>query len=1032
MIRLLLVALLLGSASAGAAEPDGVLRGLVFDGRSAAPARGIRVAVDGWAIGQRTSEDGAFQLALPPGRYRLTFDGGSRSAPIPVRAGQSTEVIVTLDPDGGAARLDVEAPAAAASQPTSRPVAEGPRVVVRGRVVDAAQGRPVVGARVFVQGTPLEGVTGKDGGFGLELNPGQHRLTVVHPSYSTETLEKLEVGPGGVDGLEVRMTPAAVQLADMVVTAPKVVGSSLTLLEERRAASAVEDMIGAEQMAKSGDGDASEALKRVTGVTVVGGKYVYVRGLGERYSSTLLNGATLPSPEPERRVVPLDMFPTDMLKSVVIQKTYSPDMPAEFGGGAVQLRTRDYPMTWVSSVSLSSGMTAGSTFAKGIKYRGGGLDWLGFDAGTRALPDAVARASDGSPLLERDMFSERGYTARELERFGEAMPDVWNLTSGTVWPNLGFSGTVGTGGTLLGRKAGFLTSVTYDNDWLALQREMEIFVVGGGGKLEPAHSYHFDELKNTVTLAGILSAGIDLTPRQKLRLTTLVDRITDNEARQYEGFNRDVGTNIRVSRLRWVERMLLASQLRGEHALLPRQGIDLGWSYTLSLATRSEPDRREVRYDQEQQAADVWLLSDRPEGNQRLHSGLSDVGHDVGLNVSWAFKQWSDLAARLRAGGNVVVKDREVNTRRYKFQHKGPKSGDTAILSLSPEEIFTPENIGPDGFQFEEITRQTDNYEASQRVWATWAALDLPLLSWLRLAGGVRLESSTQRVLTYELFNPELEPVTADLGTVDVLPSATVSLTPLRDHVLRLGYSRTVSRPDFRELSPATFNDVTGGRQIFGNPDLERALIDNVDLRWEWYFTRGESVSLALFYKRFTRPIETIVEVSAQHSVTYANADGADNLGGELEGRKSFGFIHRALRDLHVGANAALIHSRVDLPEDQGIQTSSSRPLQGQSPFAVNLQLGYDNVDIGTAATLLYNVFGARIDQVGALGAPDIYEEPVHQLDLVVKQKLTRRLSLSFKAKNLIDPLVRLTQGERTTESYRRGRAFSVALSGSI
>jgi outer membrane receptor protein involved in Fe transport len=291
------------------------------------------------------------------------------------------------------------------------------------------------------------------------------------------------------------------------------------------------------------------------------------------------------------------------------------------------------------------------------------------------------------------------------------------------------------------------------------------------------------------------------------------------------------------------------------------------------------------------------------------------------------------------------------------------------------------------------------------------------------------VEGSFQRVRTFELFNPDNAPVISKLETIDALPVVGTTWKFTKKMQLRLIYARTVSRPDFRELSPATFNDVTGGRQIFGNPDLKRAQLDNVDLRWEWYPRRKESISVAAFYKHFTNPIESVVVVSAQHSVTYENAKGAHNVGVELTARTGLGFIHNKARDFFIAGNAAFIWSRVILPEESGIQTSNKRPLQGQSPFVVNIQAGYDNVVKGSAVMVLYNVFGKRIREVGALGAPDIWQQPFHQLDLVFKQKLGRGFSLSIKGKNLIDLPVRLTQGGETTETYRNGRAFSVGLS---
>ena len=275
-----------------------------------------------------------------------------------------------------------------------------------------------------------------------------------------------------------------------------------------------------------------------------------------------------------------------------------------------------------------------------------------------------------------------------------------------------------------------------------------------------------------------------------------------------------------------------------------------------------------------------------------------------------------------------------------------------------------------------------------------------------------------------------MEPVLAELKTTDVLPAATVTFEPVSGMLARFGYGMTLSRPDFRELSPATFNDVTGGRQTFGNPDLERARIHNVDARWEWYPTPSESISAGVFFKHFVRPIEQIVVVSAQHSVSWANAESADNIGFELDWRKDFAFIHDKLADLYFAGNLALVHSQVRLGENSGIQSSDKRALQGQSPVVLNLQVGYDNPVIGTTLTLLYNVFGRRIGEVGALGAPDSYEEPFHQLDFVASQRLgASGVKVGVKVKNVLNPFERYTQGDFEVERNRRGISVGLSLS---
>lgn len=1028
---LLIVLLALGVPALAQAQAQGALDCYVFSESRRQPLADLELFVEGFDSGV-TNANGALRFSLMPGTYTVLIPQPGADAlsiaDVRVLAGEVTELIVTLRADAAPQVHQEVAAHPLASAPTGPAEPDLPTGLLKGRVVSAEESRPLENARIFVKGHGAEAVSDAAGRFELMLPVGRYTLSVIRADFSPQMVDDVVVHEQDETALLVELTPASVTLDDYTVTAPYVEGGVAAMSAVRRESSGVSEAIGAEQIAKSGDSSAAGALRRVTGLTVMGGKYVYVRGMGERYSSTLLNGATLPSPEPERRVVPLDMFPVGVLESILIQKTYSPELPGEFGGGTILLNSRGRPERFYLSASFSTGFNQDTTFRKGLTYSGGSFDWLGIDDGTRALPGNVREASDSEPLLSGDRFSQRGFTPAELKEFGESMQNVWTPHHRTIPPDFGFSLTVGDSYEVGQTPFGFLTAISFDNGWDQSKIRRNYFLVGEDGNLEASHRYEFEGLENNVQLGAMLDFSTTLARHHDLKTTTLLIRTTDDEARVYQGFNRDVGSDIRVTRLRWVERMLIVQQLSGAHTIPQASDLQIIWNYTYSRASRLEPDTREYRVDKGRGAADMWILSDRPEGNQRLFSDLVDNNHDATLGLRIPFPIWMDMEGLAETGFNVVIRDRAVDTRRFKFLHKGPLSSDLSIITQAPEVIFAPENIGPQGFQFEETTRQTDNYFADADLFAGYLSANLPLIPSLRLMAGLRVERSRQSVTTYELFNPDNDPVVAEVTMTDVLPATTLTWMFHRDMQLRAGYGMTVNRPDFRELSPATFNDVTGGRQIFGNPDLDGARIHNVDLRYEWYISGMESLSAAFFFKEFDSPIETVVIPSAQQSITYANADGARNLGVEVDFRKNFDFIAPLLEGLYLSGNAAYIWSRVVMDETAGIQTSKQRPLQGQSPYVINLQLGYDNEDWGTSLAVVYNVFGPRIVEVGAQRAPDVIEQPVHMLDFVASQKLGAGFTLSLKAKNLIDHLTRQTQGAEVVERYRRGREYSLGL----
>ena len=939
---------------------DGEVHGLVFDER-----------------GELVDE---IRLELPPGEHALTV-GGERVT-VQVADGMVTEVLV------GPGGVQIE-------QPVSKEVEVAEAVEISGVVLDE-DGRPIVGARIIARGGG-ETVTDADGRY--TMLAAEPHVSVIKTGFTTYTGSHQET---------VELVPAGIELASFTISAPRIEGGTSALLEERRNADTVNEVLGAEQMKRNGDSDAAAALTRVTGLTLVGGKYVYVRGLGDRYSVTLLNGSSLPSPEPEKRVVPLDMFPATMLESITIQKTPSPDRPGDFGGGTVELTTRGAPSEPTLKIGVGGAYVTGETGQKGYIGDVGPTDWLGIDNGYRALPEIVQNASDTSPLEEGDMFSDSGYSPDELEAFGESIANRWWVDEKITPPqaDLKIEGgmPVGPGGFMLGG--------IYKNSW-DLDQYTERFPGGGD-----AHRYDFTDLGNTISLGGMGTAEVDLGENHHLQLTSALMRITDQQTRIYSGYNYDVGGDLALGRIRWLERQLWFNQAQGSHDI---GMVNIAWRGALSQANRVEPDRREWRTDLEENTDDTWRLSDRPEGNGILYSELLDVTKDVGVDVSLAHDRGT-----VKVGGSVMRKDRAVDTRRFKYMHKGELSRDTAVLNGPSDKWFTPETIGSDGFQFEEITRQTDNYFANHALEGLYGMATVPVGP-VKVMGGVRWEHSKQTVTTFELFNPDSEPVEATLETRDWLPSANATYAFGPDMQLRAAYGRTVSRPDFRELSPATFNDVTGGRQTFGNPDLTRARLHNVDLRWEWYPSAGESLSLGFFYKRFEDPIEVVVVPSAQLSVSWANAEAANNQGVELEWRKDLP------KDFWTAGNVSLIRSRVVMPTGQGvINSSSERPLQGQSPWVLNLQAGYSHPERGSNVTLLYNAFGPRIAEAGAYSDGDVYELPRHRLDLVASQQLRGGLSMGIKAQNILrSPAVR-KQADLVLREVQDGVKVSASLSYSF
>jgi TonB-dependent receptor len=716
-----------------------------------------------------------------------------------------------------------------------------------------------------------------------------------------------------------------------------------------------------------------------------------------------------------------------------VQKTFSPDRPGEFGGGVVEVRTRSIPKDPVLSVGLSGTWVAGTSLTEARVAPRGPTDWLGFGADWRALPPAVAEASAEEPLKSGGIFSDGGYSAEELAAFGEAIPSRWAHETRVLPPDFGAHLSAGRRVRLGEVELGALGGLVYSNGWDVEEGERSVYAAGADG-LVLSRRTRFVDTANKVRLGGALALGMEWGERVDLHATTLVNRAARSTALAWDADDPTGSNDTHNERISWEEQQLAYQQLRLGLAEGP-WGFDARGAW--ALATRQEPDRREWTY----LVTDEGLaLSQRGSWNDIQYQSLQDRTRDLGVDLRRRVEGLGEEAT-VAVGASALRRARGSTVRRFSYTFQGTEGID---LGAPIDEVIVAGNIGaseagdPGYLELEENTVNSDDYTASQSLRAAYAMADAAWTPRVRSLVGARVEHSVQTVSTFELFDTSREPVGAALESVDLLPAATVSVGvgPGEDRgrmQLRAGYGRSLSRPEFRELSEVAHYDYKSGRTLFGNPALQRATIDNLDLRWEWYPRAGESLSAGVFFKYFDHPIESVVAVSAISGSlgTFDNATSATNLGAELDLRQRLDRVAPALEHFVLSGNLSLIASRVDLSDTAGNQTSKERPLQGQSPWVVNAQLGYEQVDARTTVALLYNAFGPRIVDVGTSGIPDTYERPVHRVDLVWTQGLRRGFQVRLKASNLLDWPARQTVGEAVTEETRDGRAVGASLSWS-
>lgn len=892
--------------------------------------------------------------------------------------------------------------------------AQVPTGRIVGRIVDAESGRGISDAGVQVVGTTMGTMSGVEGRYSIPNVPaGTVTLQVRILGYQPKTVTGLQLGAGASLEQDISLAPATVQLEATVVTADAERGSVNAALDAQRNAAGIVNAITSEQIQKSPDGDAAQAVQRVSGVTVQDGKYVFVRGLGERYTTTSLNGARLPSPEPERKVVPLDLFPSSLLQTITTSKTFTPDQPGDFSGAQVDIRMREFPARRAISYSATLGYNDAATGKAILAAPRTGSEWLGFGGGARRIPGALLGVGDFGSLSQT-----------ETNGLLRSFRNVWSgrRTAGT--PNSSFSLSVGGEDPIGSQRVGYIASASYSyQQEVRLDEQRALATLDENDRSIPYNEFVGTTGRTSVLWGGLINLSTWIGSHTKLAFNNTYSRTADNEAHTDEGLFEELGLMLRRTTLQFIERSVRSNQLRAQHVLGERHAID--WSITSSGVTRDEPDRSDLVYAQEEDVLTgetlpwAWL-SYRAESARRSFGELDETG--LAGDASYAFRFGpAERATRIKVGGAARSTSRDADSRFYNITglniSRSQREG-------APEEIFDGRYAqGSDNVLMLAPATTGGSYTADELIAAGFAMVETPLSSRIRLVGGARVEQ-------WDL-DLAAQPVLGDAfaGTfkeADLLPSLALNVTLTGTQNLRMSGSRTVSRPEYRELAPIEYRQQLGDQSITGNPLLNRALIQNYDVRWEWYPNSGEILSVALFAKRFGQPIERIdVATTGKSQLSFTNADGGDSYGVELELRK---VLWGALAPLTVFTNATLMKSVIRVGDDTlSALTNPDRPMLGQAPYVVNAGLLWTR---GRASlTGLYNVVGKRLNAAGIGGLPDRYEMPRHVVDLSVSFPVMGQLAAKIDARNLLDEPYLVQQGNVIRERYSAGRVYAVGLS---
>jgi hypothetical protein len=900
-----------------------------------------------------------------------------------------------------AAPLQAQQPApAGVSSDTDAAVSPGSgadagRIV--GRVLDAQTGAGLPNVSIEVMKSRLRVMSGLDGRYIVNgVAPGEIALRAQTLGYAAKTVTAVQVTAGRAVELNIALDPSAVELAAIEVTAGAERGSVSRALDMQRNAAGIMNAISSEQMARSPDSDAAAAMQRVSGVTVQDGRFVFVRGLGERYTTTSLNGSRIPSPEPERKMVPLDLFPAGLLQTITTAKTFTPDLQGDFSGAQVDIRTREYPTRRQLSMSLSQGLNSAVTGRRLPMAPRLSGEWLAAATGPRLIPTIVEETPRPQP-------------GQQSNAMVNAMRNAWSTEqrAGTQSSSLGVS--LGGSDRVLGRDIGYLASGTY-----SLGDEANVDAVRENPE---GDRYEGTVGRRSVLVGGLLNASTMLGTHSRISLNNSYNRTADNEARLESGLYENHGTSIQIERLRYVERTVRSNQLAGQHQLTGRHRLD--WAVTNSAVSRQEPDRSEFV---------TWLDPAVPtwynqEGAFRAYGGLEEGGTEVSLDYRLDLGAARSHAVRFGALHRSTRRDAFDTGYAIRSREWTP---DDPRWQMRPEEFFDG-RFSTNGEQLFElgIFNAGGNYSADDRIVAGYSMVELALLPRLRFVGGARIERSE---LTLEYEDVLGTRGVAEPSYTDVLPAASFILELTETQKLRISASQTLARPEYREIAPVCYRAGLGEEQRCGNPELRRTLIQNYDVRWEQYPSPGEVMSVSLFAKRFSDPIEARYQGrSGTNSLWFQNARSAVNYGVELEAMRNLAFLSPRLEPLTAFANATIMKSEVRT----GVEGDALRAMTGQAPYVANAGLTWTSPGRTTSATVLYNIVGERIINARPSGqnVQDMMEMPRPGLDMSLRFPLLDAVAGKLDLKNLLDSPYEVRQGDLLRVHYRSGRSISFGMS---
>ncbi|MFZ4520288.1 MAG: outer membrane beta-barrel protein [Bacteroidales bacterium] len=926
---------------------------------------------------------------------------------------------------------------------------------LQGKIKDAKTKESIVGASVYFLGTTIGASTDIDGNYIIKnVKPGTYNIIVSFISYKVDTIKGIKVQKEKITTFDHEISETTTQLKEVSVTARKKTDTEISVISASKQSSLITVGVSSQMIARSQDKDASEVIRRLPGVSIMGGRFVVVRGLTERYNTVWLNNASTPSSETDQRAFSFDVIPSNMISNMVIYKTPAPEIPADFAGAFIQISTKNIPEKNSIGFGYTVGYNDGASFKEFQKYKGSSTDWLGFDNGTRKLPGTVPSMNEVLQLQDYGSSGTAEENAYKKQRMLEIAHSFSNISSSTgrTAPldnkfNVDFSHIFNAGNVKIGNITALSYKLSHSID--DIQRlKVESYGTSNSG-ITYSKSYNDAESDENVGIGAISNWSLS-TGKNVFEFNNLFNQTgkTSTIIRTGVDHYRD-DNHVYKTMLGYASRTIYSGSLGGNHTM--NEFNTLKWTLGYSYANQSEPDSRLINYYAPKKNDTTYYpyqldytSTANADGNSRLFSEVKENIYNGNVNYQHTFT-FGNFKPEFKAGIFAERKNRDFYVRPFGVIWAKTGVINQEILHQPIDSVYNESNFNfTDGVIYREVYDAGYQYQIENTLLAGYLALRIPIGKLVNLYGGLRVENNN--LVLYGLNASREMSVQTTRDTLNLFPSVNVTFNVNEKNLIRLAYGRTINRPEFREVAPFAFYNFKENVTVYGNPKIKSCYIDNFDLRYEWYPSPGEMLTLGAFYKKFDSPIEaTWVPASGgEWDLHYLNAISGNSIGAEVDIRIGFqewatkhNFL-RTFRNFSLVLNAAYIRSRVETNPEYLFVLDHNRPMYGQSPYIVNAGIYYMGAKNDLSVSLLYNVFGERIVGIGTPDIPNSYEMPRNILDFTIQKKIGHNLTVKFGVKDILNQQFLIQQTMKSeglpdviikVKSYTPGRVFSFGMS---